>query len=193
MKKLVNYFLQGFLYVTPLVITIYIVVIIFNFIDGLLKQYLLEYFNLKIPGAGILIIIVLLTLLGYLGQTIIARPFKKLFNKILNSAPVLKSIYSAFKDLFSAFIGKNRKFNKPVKVLVNTITNLEKLGFITEEDLEYIGEKGKVAVYFPHSYNFSGELFLVPKENIKPVNISPTEAMKFIVSGGVAGWEKTKK
>ena len=78
-------------------------------------------------------------------------------------------------------------------VLVNTISNLEKLGFLTEEDLSNLNEKDKVAVYFPHSYNFSGELFIVPRKHIKPLDINPAEAMKFIVSGGVAGFEKPIK
>jgi len=47
----------------------------------------------------------------------------------------------------------------------------------------------KVSVYFPHSYNFSGEMFIVPKELVRPINIPPAEAMKFIVSGGVARTE----
>jgi len=71
-------------------------------------------------------------------------------------------------------------------VLVNPISNLEKLGFLTEEDLGNIGETEKVAVYFPHSYNFSGEMFIVPKEQVKPIDINPAVVMKFIVSGGVS-------
>ena len=70
-------------------------------------------------------------------------------------------------------------------VKVNLISDLEKMGFITQNDLSEIGIKDKVSVYFPHSYNFSGEMFIVPVEHITPLDIPPTEAMKFIVSGGV--------
>jgi uncharacterized membrane protein len=49
-----------------------------------------------------------------------------------------------------------------------------------------LGEYDKVAVYFPHSYNFSGEMFIVPKEQVRAVNLNPGEVMKFIVSGGVS-------
>lgn len=103
----------------------------------------------------------------------------------MESVPVVKVIYSALKDFFSAFVGSEKKFNKPVLVKVNTISELEKIGFVTTEDLSDIGILDKVSVYFPHSYNFSGEMFIVPKEHIKPLNISPSEAMKFVVSGGV--------
>ncbi len=193
MKRLVNYFLQGLLFIAPIAITIYIVYQLFTFIDGLLKGILIKWLGINIPGLGIIIIIFLLVLVGFLGKTFLARPIKAFFNSLLEKAPLLKVIYSAFTDLFSAFVGKEKKFNRPVLVMVNTISNLQKLGFLTEEDLSRIGELDKVAVYFPHSYNFSGELFIVPRENIKPVDMNPAEVMKFIVSAGVAGWDEPEK
>ena len=62
---------------------------------------------------------------------------------------------------------------------------LKKMGFVTQTDLTELKIKDKVAVYFPHSYNFSGELFIVPNEHITPLDIPAAEAMKFIVSGGI--------
>ena len=190
MKKLLNYFLQGLVYIAPLAVTVYIIYIIFSFVDGLLQQTLVELFGFEFPGLGVLILVFVLILVGFLGQTIIARPLKALFERLLHKVPLLNMIYSAFSDLFSAVVGKKKKFNVPVLVLVNPISNLEKLGFLTEEDLDLLNISGKVAVYFPHSYNFSGELFIVPKENVKPVNINSGDVMKFIVSGGVAGWNE---
>ena len=185
MKKLLRYFLQGLLYIAPLSVTIYIIYILFLFFDGLLKSYITDILHFSIPGLGLIITIIIVTLLGFIGQTIIARPIVKLIDKLFKKAPLFKVIYSSLKDLLSAFMGKEKKFNKPVLVKVNTISNLEKLGFITQTDLSDLGVSGKVAVYFPHSYNFSGELFIVPSEHITPVKIAPAEAMKFIVSGGV--------
>ena len=190
MKKLIYYFLQGILYIAPIGVTAYIIYLVFSFVEGLLKDLLVDLLDIYIPGLGLLIVIVLLVLIGLVGQTIIARPFKILFKRVLGRIPLLKVIFSAFNDLFSAFVGKERKFNRPVLVLVNPISNLEKLGFLTEDDLSIIHEKEKVAVYFPHSYNFSGELFIVPKERVRPIDMNPAEVMKFIVSAGVAGWDQ---
>ena len=53
-----------------------------------------------------------------------------------------------------------------------------------------LNEKGKVVVYFPHSYNFSGELFIVPKERVKALDVNSSELMKFVVSAGLSGWKK---
>jgi len=190
MKKLVNYLLQGLLYIAPLGITAYIIYGVFTFMDGLLQELLVKFFDTKIPGLGFLTLILFLILVGFLGRTLIAQPIKLLFKNIIDRIPLLKFIYGAFNDLFSAFVGKEKKFSKPVLVKVNLNSDLEKLGFITEENLELLGEKDKVAVYFPHSYNFSGELFIVPRANIKPVDINSSEVMKFIVSAGLTGWEK---
>ena len=190
MKKLVNYLLQGLLYIAPLGITAYIIYGVFTFMDGLLQEYLFKFFDIKIPGLGVLTLIIFLIFIGFLGRTFIAQPIKLLFRNIIDRIPLLKFIYGAFNDLFSAFVGKEKKFSKPVLVKVNLNSDLEKLGFITEENLELLGEKDKVAVYFPHSYNFSGELFIVPRANIKPVDINSSEVMKFIVSAGLTGWEK---
>jgi uncharacterized membrane protein len=132
----------------------------------------------------------LLILVGYFGQTFIARPIKRLIRKSIENIPVLNEIYSSLNDLFSAFVGEEKKFSRPVLVLINPDAKLEKLGFLTEHDLSILGEQDKVAVYFPHSYNFSGELFIVPSDQVRPIDISPTDVMKFIVSGGVSQLEK---
>ncbi|UMB60548.1 DUF502 domain-containing protein [Lutibacter sp. A80] len=190
MKKLINYLLQGILYIAPLGITAYIIYAIFMFMDGLSQQLIANFFDIKVPGLGVLSLLLFLVIVGFIGRTIIAEPLKIIFKKIINRIPLLKFIYTALNDLFSAFVGKEKKFSKPVLVKVNTISNLEKLGFITEENLEVLNELDKVAVYFPHSYNFSGELFIVPKENIKHITANSSQVMKFIVSAGLTGWDK---
>jgi uncharacterized membrane protein len=191
MKKLINYLLQGILYIAPLGITSYIIYLSFTFIDGLLEEFLMKFFEVRIPGLGVLTLLVFLIFIGFIGRTIIAKPIKLIFKKIIENIPLLKFVYSALNDLFSAFVGKEKKFNKPVLVKVNLNSNLEKLGFITQENLEVLDEKDKVAVYFPHSYNFSGELFIVPRENIKSLKVNSSDVMKFIVSAGLTGWENT--
>jgi uncharacterized membrane protein len=192
MKKILSYFFQGLIYIAPIGITIYVIYFLFRVIDGFIRGYIQKIFDIDIPGLGIVVLFVIITLLGLIGSTIIARPVKKLIGKILDRAPLLRVIYSAIRDLLSAFVGKEKKFDQPVLVIVNTISNLEKMGFITQKDLSDLEIIDKVSVYFPHSYNFSGEMFIVPKQLIRPINISPAEAMKFIVSGGVARTEEVK-
>lgn len=189
MKRIGGYFIQGLLFIAPIGITVYIVYLVFRFIDNLLKTYIDPLLPVNIPGMNLLVVLIVISLLGFLGRSFITLPIRILIAKLLKKAPLIKIIYSSIRDLLSAFVGKEKKFNKPVLVLVNTISNLEKLGFLTKEDLSNLGIKGKkVAVYFPHSYNFSGELFIVPSEHVTPIEAPSAEIMKFIVSGGVAGF-----
>jgi uncharacterized membrane protein len=185
MKKIIRYFIQGLLIIAPSFVTIYIIYLIFKFVDGAIQNYIEKFLTIHIPGLGLVFLLILITLLGFLGQSVLFKPLQIILDRILINAPLVKVIYSALRDLVSAFAGKDKKFNQPVIVRVNLNSDLEKMGFMTSEDLSDIEVKDKVAVYFPHSYNFSGELFIVPREQVRLLKISSTDAMKFIVSGGV--------
>lgn len=185
MKRIFSYFLQGLLIVSPIAITAYVVFMIFTYVDGLLIDWLTKIIGFKIPGLGIILIFIFLTLLGLIARTIIARPFKILFQRILNKAPLVKTIYVSLNDLFSAFVGKERKFNIPVLVLINKENDIWKMGFMTQKSMTEFGMEKMVPVYFPHSYNFSGELYIVPESSVKRLDVPPAEVMKFIVSGGI--------
>ena len=187
MKKLFTYFIQGLVLISPIGLTVFIVFRIFMFTDGLLSVFLADQLGVKIPGLGILIIFIFLVILGMVGETILARPIKSIINRILEKTPFLKLIYSAINDLFSAFIGKERKFHRPVMALFNKENNLWKIGFITRDTPIKIDENEIIAVYFPFSYAFTGEIFFLPASSIRPLEMAPAEAMKFIVSGGVSG------
>ena len=189
MKKIRKFFFQGLLFLAPLGLTVYIIYLIYigthNFLENQIKTLLpfdIPFLNLII----LITILLLVTLIGLLGQTFIFRPVQNLIGKTFEKVPIIKFIYTALKDFISAFVGKEKKFTNPALVKVHHLTNLEKLGFITKEDLSVIGIKDrKVAVYFPHSYNFSGELFIVPADQVTPLDLPASEVMKFIVSGGV--------
>jgi uncharacterized membrane protein len=186
MARLARYFLQGLLLIAPLAITAYALIVSFEFIDGLLISYITDFLGFSIPGLGLLIILVSITFIGFLGGSIVFKPILLSIDRIVSQAPLVRIIYTSIKDFMSAFVGKEKKFTEPVLVRMYKDTDLEKLGFITQKDLGNLGiGPGKVAVYLPHSYNFSGNLFIVPVENVRPVNASPTEVMKFIVSAGV--------
>jgi len=187
MKKIFRLFLQGLLYISPIGITLYVIYFVFDFLDGLLKDYLLSWLGVNIPGLGVIVILLFITFVGWFGQTLIARPLGRLLTGIIQRTPVIRDVYNTLKDLFSALVGKDKKFSNPVLVKVNTISELEKIGFLTQEDLNSLGIKDKVAVYFPHSYNFSGELFIVPSEHVRPLDLPAGEAMKFVASGGMVG------
>jgi uncharacterized membrane protein len=184
-KRLIGYFFQGFLYIAPLGVTFYVVYKVFTLVNDPVRQVEELLFETRIPGLGVFTVIVLLTALGWLGSTIIARPFKAFTRRLIERAPLIGTIESSVRELLSALFAKERRFKQPVIVRMSGVSDLEKLGFITQDDLHELGLREKVAVYFPHSYNFSGELFIVPRERVRVLDITAQEAMKFIVSGGM--------
>ena len=178
MKKFINYFLQGLLYIVPITVTLYVVVWTFQKIDGILP--------FQFPGLGLIIIISLITIIGFLGSAVITSPINAFFQNLLKRAPLLKTIYSSVKDLMSTFVGNKKGFSEPVLVKIYENSTIERIGFITNEDVESLNiAKGKVLVYMPHSYAISGQLFVVEKKNVSPIDKSSAEIMKLIVSGGV--------
>jgi uncharacterized membrane protein len=179
-KKLLGYFFQGILYLVPIAATIYVVVEAVVLVDGMVP--------VKIPGLGLLIILTGFTLVGYLGGTLLAKNIFN-FDKILERVPLLKIVYTSVKDLLSAFVGKKKRFTEPV--LVKMEGNVERFGFVTQKDLSHLGvSTGKIGVYIPFSYAVTGNLIVVPKESVTPVDGSPAEIMKLIISGGVTELEE---
>lgn len=177
-SKITKYFIRGLVYLAPIGLTVYIIVGIITWLNNLL--------HIGIPGVGLAIALVLVTLLGYLGSMFISSPFFDKIEKMLLKIPLFNIIYTSIKDLVNAFAGDKNKFNKPVLVKFNKSDEVYKPGFITGDDFNVLKIEGFVSVYLPHSYNFSGNIFIVPIENIiKVEGIASVDFMKFIVSGGV--------
>lgn len=190
LRALLGFFLQGLIFIAPLFITGYAIYHSFLYVDDLLNQYIRTYLKFNIPGLGFITILLLITLVGFLGRTIIFRPMMGYLDKAAAKVPLIKIIYSSIKDLLTAFVGQKRKFTEPVLVKVSRESDLEKLGFVTQRDLSLLGiASDRVAVYLPHSYNFSGNLFIVSADNVRPIDAPAAEVMKFIVSAGVVGIE----
>jgi|TARA_B110000263_G_scaffold8858_1_gene7598 uncharacterized membrane protein len=184
MKKLKKYFLNGLLYIVPMAVTFWVLIESYKFLNGIIGNHLPE--NLQFPGLGLIAIVVLITIIGFVGSVIIASPINSFFQRLLKQAPLLQTIYSSVKDLMSTFVGKKKGFNTPVLIKIYENSTIERIGFITNKDLSTLQIKeGKVLVYLPHSFAFSGQLFVVERSYIKPIDASSAEIMKLIVSGGV--------
>jgi len=185
LRRIISLFLQGLLYIGPVSVIIYIIFKFFIIIDSILP--------FKIPGLGFVVIFLGVTLFGYFGNTVFAKPLFAYFRKNIDRVPLIKTIYESVKDLLSAFVGNKKKFNVPVIVKINMDAEIYKMGFLTKDDLTQLGFSNKfVTVYLPHSYAFSGNMFVVPVENIKILNLPSSEVMKFIVSGGVIDIDEGK-
>lgn len=202
--KLVNYFFQGLVILAPIVITAWAVLSLFNYVDGILPNLLHVLFPdlvklnpqgepEKIPGLGFLVVVLIVLAVGYVSSLFFVSKFVDLFDRILERTPGIKIIYTTVKDFLEAFAGNKRKFNKPVMVNVDA-PDVWRIGFITQTDVSQFGLLEHVCVYVPHSYAFSGITYFVKRDRIKMIeDVHSTDAMKFIVSGGVTDVAEEKR
>jgi uncharacterized membrane protein len=188
-RALFNFFIKGLLIVVPLGLAGYLIYWAVFTVDNALNVsnlLLIEGKHIYIPGLGILTVVLFLLFAGVIVTTIITDPIKQWFNRWINRLPLFKFLYSSIKDLTEAFVGDEKKFNEPVLVTVNEF-GLKKIGFLTQHDLSSLGLPGEVAVYFPYSYSFAGQVVIVSVDKVKPIDKSAADMMKFVISGGVSG------
>ncbi len=188
--RIFNYFLQGLLITVPITVTFYVIIKAIIWIDGLIPLHIpitMPGFNeFEIPGIGIIVLFIIVTILGYFASNLVANPFFSMVEKLLGKTPLFKIIYTSVKDLVEAFVGEKKRFTKPVLVTISHTPEIQRIGFVTENDLTRLGiAPSKMAVYLPFSYGFNGQLLIVESKNITGLDASGTEMMKFIISGGV--------
>jgi len=178
MKSITKYFFEGLVLLAPLGVTLYLLYFIFRLIDG--------FFNFGIPGTGIFLSVLIVILTGFAASNLFLRGAVGIIDNIFGRIPFVKLIYNSLKDLVQAFVGEKKNFRRPVLVSIGKESEVEIIGFVTEENLELLGEKDKTAVYIPQSYNFAGNLIIVPSQRVKPIDAGIKEIMTFIVSGGLS-------
>lgn len=179
-RTILQFFLQGLLILAPITITGFLLYWLFDKIDSILRPFI------NIKGLGFIIIIGFVVLVGWISSNFLMSSILRFFDYWIERTPGVKFIYSSVKDFFGAFAGDKKKFDKAV--LVNIFSeDVWIIGFLTDEELEKF-ELGNefVSIYVPQSYNFAGQLYIVPRTKVKKINrLSSGEAMKYSVTGGV--------
>lgn len=195
-NRLVQFFFQGLIVLTPIAVTIWVVLGLFQWVDGFLPNLINTLFPSlldkkldgsldKIPGLGFVVVVLLVLLVGWLSSLFVVGRLVSIFDTVLERTPGIKIIYSSVKDFLEAFAGNKKKFDKPVLVNVD-VSGVWRIGFITQPTNTEFGLPDHVTVYVPHSYAISGITYIIPKTNIKLLdNVSASDAMKYAVSGGV--------
>lgn len=184
MGRLLGYFLRGVVLLAPIGVTIWVCWIVFTGVDG--------WLGLPIPGAGFLVTILLIVVVGFLGSNLITRSALGALEKLLAKLPFVRLLYGSTRDLLNAFVGEKRRFDAPVLMQFDAGSTLRLMGFVTQDSLSHLGLPGHVAVYCPHSYNFSGQLYIVPAAQVSALGVASPDAMAFVVSGGVSGIDPHK-
>ncbi|MCY1531851.1 hypothetical protein D9M68_670900 [compost metagenome] len=189
-KALLNYLIKGLLIVVPVALSIFLVIWAVTTVDSWLNLNNILGIdprtgaNRNIPGLGLALVLSIILIAGIFVTNFVTEPMYAWFKRMMNRLPLINFIYSSIKDLTEAFVGDEKKFNHPV--LVEVEAGVKKIGFLTQSDLSKLDLPGDAIVYFPFSYSFAGQVYVVNKEKIKPLKISAAEAMKLVVSGGVS-------
>jgi uncharacterized membrane protein len=188
-KKLRRYFFAGFLLVLPTALTVYFLWYIFYHIDNILYKYLNEYLHIHIPGAGFLIIVIFITLLGLLATNILGRKILSLWHALLTRTPLINKVYTTIHQISDALLGENKGVFNAVVLVEYPRKGLYSFGFVSNEAEGEIQRKTKetvVAVFVPTTPNpTSGMLVFVPKEDLIILEMSVEEGMKAMISGGI--------
>jgi uncharacterized membrane protein len=196
LRRLLQYFFQGLIVLAPIGITIWVVISLFNLVDGILPNIIhfiapslikkdLEGNLIKMPGLGFVVVVSLVLIVGWLSSLFAVGRLVALLDTVLEKTPGIKFIYSSVKDFLEAFAGNKKKFDKPVLVNVDS-PDVWRIGFITQLSSSDFDLIAHVTVYVPHSYAISGITYMVPKEKVRLLkNVSASDAMKYTVSGGV--------
>lgn len=180
-KKLIKYFLQGVLYITPIAITVYAVYSILSTLDKVIPG--------RYPGLGLLALVSLITAVGFIGEYALKLRIVRLADRLIERLPLIKLLYSSVKDVLKSLTGKKKGFQEPVLLRLSLSEQVRRVGFITNEGLHDLGtpDEALITVYVPHSLAISGQVFVVPKSYVEPLNAGPADVMKFIIAGGVTG------
>lgn len=188
-KALLNYFIKGLLIVVPIALSVFIVIWAVSTVDSWVNVNNILGVDPEtgesrnIPGLGLVLVLAIIVFAGIFITNFVTEPMYHWFKRWLNKLPLLNFIYSSIKDLTEAFVGDEKKFNHPV--LVETEGDMKRIGFLTQNDLSKIDLLDEAIVYFPFSYSFAGQVYVVKKDKIKPLNMTAADAMKLVVSGGV--------
>jgi uncharacterized membrane protein len=188
LKQVLRFFIQGLIILAPIGITGYVLYWLFDKVDSILRPYV------NIPGLGFVIIILFVILVGWISSTFLMGSFLNFFDQWMERTPGIKFIYTSTKDFFEAFAGDKRKFNKAVLASVFS-EDVWIVGFLTDEEMQKFDMGANmVAVYVPQSYNFAGQLYILPRDKVKKIeHITAGEAMKYAVTGGVVDLDDDKK
>jgi len=190
-RALLNYFFKVLIVVVPNRAAAFLIFWAVSSVDSALNLSDVFWTDshgkpMHIPGLGILNVLVIIMIAGILVTNVVTDPIKRWFKRWVNRLPFFNFLYSSIKDLTEAFVGDEKKFNEAVIVEVNEF-GLKKIGFLVQKDLAKLNLPGEVAVYFPLSYSFAGQVVIIPADKVKPIDKNAADMMKFVISGGVSG------
>jgi uncharacterized membrane protein len=192
MRSFNKIFFRGLVTIMPIAITIYLIEWIITSLENMVGKILsfLLPSGYYITGLGFLGALLLIFLLGLVLNNLVLQEVVTRLEKKLKEVPFIKAIYSPLRDLMNLFSKSSEQSLKSV-VLVNLGNGTKMMGLVTRDTfedlpLDNLNEK-MVVVYCPLSYSVGGFSYLVPTNQIEPLNIPIEKAMSLAITGWVKG------
>lgn len=182
MKTLRKHFISGILFIIPVSLSIWILFKIFLFLENILGNFFKRFFpNIYTPGIGLVSLILLILLIGFLANNFLGRKILNLIEAIFENIPFLNRIFNFIKSIVNRIIERKTDLFKGV-VKIKLPDNSYTIGFITGEK----NEKNEVFVFVPTVPNIStGIVLIIPKDNVEKIDMSVEDAMKIVISMGI--------
>ena len=201
--KIKNYLLTGILVSAPVFITFWIVLSLVKFFDKLITPLIPYYINPNyylprdVPGLGLIILIILLIIIGFLTASFFGRFLLKKTESLISKIPLIKIFYKTIKQIIETIFKNNSKAFREVVLLEYPRKGIWVLGFTTGQVEGAVKKKIKgnlINVFVPTTPNpTSGFLLMVPKTQLKYLDVKVDEAIKTIVSAGIIELQAKQK
>jgi uncharacterized membrane protein len=211
MARLRNYFLTGLVVAGPVAITLWLTWWFVTWVDGLVRPFVPQayrpetysekYLGFGLPGSGLVVAVIALTLLGFLTANLIGRSLVDLSERLLGRIPAVRAIYRAMKQVFETlFSGKGSSFRR-VGLVEFPSPGMWSIVLISQPPSADVanslpGQEDHISVFLPCAPNpTTGFFFYVPKSRIIEVDMSAEDAATLIMSCGVVqpGTDQQKK
>lgn len=179
-------FVAGIVVLVPLVVTIKVMEILFRFTDGILGNALSKILNVRIPGLGLLLFLILIYVTGIATRTLFGKSFILWTEQVLERIPLVRTIYSGVKQLIGPFGEESGKtFGRPALVEYPA-PGVHTYGFVVKENADPRGAKDMVNVFIPSNHLHLGVVVLVEKKSVIELDATFEDMIKLMASCGVA-------
>lgn len=193
--RLRNYFLTGIIVTAPISITLYVSWQFITFIDRQITPMIPPIYNPEtylpfgLPGLGLLVMVVVLMIIGALAAGFVGRWFMGASEHLLERMPVVRTIYSALKQVFETVFAAESKAFREVVLIEYPRKGIWVMGFATgstKGEVQNIIEDEVVNIFLPTTPNpTSGFLLFLPRKDVIFLNMTVEEGVKMVISGGV--------
>jgi len=185
-KKIERWFLSGIAVVLPVAVTVFVLIWLFNLLDGILRNLIDRIFGINIPGLGLFALLVIIFLIGMFTSNFVGRKITGWFEKIIGKIPLIKSVYNPVRKIISGLSSEKTESFQKVVLVEFPQKGRKSIGFITNSNFS-IDEKDNISVFVPTTPNpTNGFLIIVDRKDVEVLDMTVNEGLNAVVSIGSA-------